>query len=61
MQEMPFFDEYGFKPSVPFKIPTWFWVVLAFVIGGAFAYFVFKPEEEKKKEVLNPNSINGVA
>lgn len=63
MQEIPFFDEFGFKPSVPLKVPNWVWILLAFVVGGAISYLAFKPKKEiaEVKKSLDPNSGKAIS
>ena len=61
MQEIPLFDEFGFKPSMPFKIPNWVWILLAFVVGGTISYLAFKPKKEKDIKPLDSNSAKAIA
>ena len=46
MECIPVFDEFGFSPTSTFKIPTWVWILLAFILGGVVA-LICTSEEEK--------------
>lgn len=48
MNTIPIFDEFGFKPATPFKIPAWAWVAITIVICAIISFLVFKAKEEKK-------------
>ena len=54
MEGIPVFDEFGFSPTSPFKIPTWVWILLAFILGGVVA-LICTSEEEKVIRVQESN------
>ena len=54
MEGIPVFDEFGFSPTSTFKIPTWVWILLAFILGGVVA-LIFTSEEEKVIRVQEPH------
>ena len=60
MEGIPVFDEFGFSPTSTFKIPTWVWILLAFILGGVVA-LICTSEEEKVIRVQEPESNKKIA